>query len=196
VTPPVDGSAGSGGNSPGGTGGQGAGGTGSTAGTECVEFDPDEGECGTCTLPLSYHCMTHDCTMPDDFDYCFDRSARFVVRKGDGYLRVEGWHGWAEETPVSVAIWNQATEDLVFFSARSAMDVPCTQSVVVGSEPDVSYGLVCDSGQVCPLPPHIECLGPCFYGCITQGQDCATLNAACEGGGGAGGEGGFGGDGP
>jgi hypothetical protein len=47
--------------------------------------------------------------------------------------------------------------------------------------------------EVCPDPPHIECVGPCFFGCLSPGETCAELNAACEGLGGFGGFGGVGG---
>jgi len=184
---------GSGGSSSGGSGTGGDGGGGACAGTLGMG-----GECGVCQTSVEEYCEEHDCTMPDLFDPCFDRSPRSTVYTGCGYRQVNQVDGNSTDVPpLVVDIWQEESGELVYHSERSGGDA-CVPDVVVGEYPTCSgWGLQCDGGYECVRPPHFECFTSCPISitCISEGQSCADVQAACNAGG-TGGQGGFGGEAP
>jgi|GEM_PF-3035432 len=199
---PGEGTGGSGGalggsSGSGGSGGQ-TGGTGGGTGGGAVSCDAATslgGTCGACELSIADYCSGRDCDMPQELEFCWGGS-RSVTSSGCGYHRVEHKDGITDPKPLSVDIWDQDSGELVYHYSRSADVDECQPDVIAGEEPECSsYSLICDSGNACPIPPHRECFGSCFQGCV-GGFDvsCGELEALCLAG--QGGQGGLGGGGP
>lgn len=184
------------GGSSGGTAGSGGSGGGSGGTLACAgTWDPAGGDCGACELSVQDYCADHDCQAPDTYEYCYGHGLYWITTRGCGYLRIERRDGLSDHV-LWIDIWDEASEELVYHASRSAAGDACEPELLVGQEPTCAgYAEVCDSGQVCPFPPHWECLG-CAPGCLYEPfTSCKEMEAAssfCQGQGGAGGEGGAG----
>jgi hypothetical protein len=189
-TPPAGGTDGSGGNS-GGSGGS----TGGAGGEACPSEVNAGGTCGRCEIPVADYCAEHECEFSQESASCFGRPFRTVASTACDYYRLAQMDGFAVPEPLSVDIWNIASGELVYHFSRSKDAEGCEPDVIVGQEPDcVGNSVVCDTGYSCSTPPHAECHGPCYQGCLAGFSTCGEAEAACVAA--QGGEGGLGGGAP
>lgn len=132
---PASGGSSSGGSSSGGSAGDGTGGGSGGTTPTCENFDPEEGECGTCEQSLEDFCETSGsaCTLPDDLACRPDTLPWVTLFEGCGYVRrmTQGDVGdsWTH-------VWSETTGELVFYtSSRSDSDL-CSPTWIVGEMPD------------------------------------------------------------
>lgn len=157
------------------------------------------GDCDVCQLSLDEYCAERDCVNPDaGIDLCFTGPPRQIIF-GCGYVKATTLDGWTDAPPLAVDVWEQDTGQLVYHLEQQSDENACIPVLVVGEEPSCdAWDFSCNSGYVCPIPPHWECLSNCVQGCLPSNfRNCQEwADAAGCGQGGAGGEGGLGGGAP
>lgn len=123
------------------TGGSASGGSGGSVPT-CENFDPDEGECGTCEESLEDFCenTANTCTLPDDL-ICKTALPTVWLYEGCGYVRRRSY---GDTDANWIHVWSKATGELVAYSSQRIGASPCSPTRIVGEMPDCDWEDACD----------------------------------------------------
>jgi len=154
-TPPAeDGSGGSpaatGGSASGGGGSGGSPATGGQGGGDCGqfggEFEPSEGECGTCSKSIEDFCDDVDCSMPEDLECDASRLPVVTIYRGCGFVqrRAVGDVGDAWSY-----YWEESTGELVYYHSvpGNSFSDECFPNRAAGERPDCDEWVMdCEGG--------------------------------------------------
>jgi hypothetical protein len=107
--------------------------------------------------------------MPGEMEYCRPGSGFWVTSRGCGFHRVARMSR-ANGSHWEINIWDVTTEELVYHFSKPEGSPFDDGAVQIGTEPECDgYSVTCDTSYGCPQPPHLECLGPCYWGCLPPG---------------------------
>lgn len=136
------------------------------------------------SVTLEQYCEENDCSLPGEADYCYSFGLYWVTARGCGYLRVAHESGATPGNPSEVNVWDESSGELVYHFSRPEGSTSDSNAIRIGEEPDcTAYVVICDTGYACPRPPHGECFGGCYNGCLPPGvTSCGDLCVSNMGG--------------